>query len=437
MRIPSTTSIKSATLDARNSLSRAKKPLAKLFSAQLSVQVMMLLTGLILMRTLGKTDYAYFTIVNLMLSTMTLLADVGVSSALTAAGGKVWRDDYELGRVMHAGLRIRRRLGLIACLIIFPLTFWMLYSKGDYWLSALVLSFCVVIGSNFQLSIGVFESVPRLRSKVEQLSWGEVVPAFVRFVLTFAACSIFVNSLIAVIITSISFGVQCLLYWNYAREKVPLDAPINPETTAFIWKVVRQQAPATIYYCVNGQLTLFLMSILGKATNIAEVGALGRFTTVFVVLNSLLYNFAAPRFARAQQKKEMLRIYFGIMGAWIVVNIGLVLTVYIGRPYILLLLGKNYQNLSHELMIYILGAAASNISGAIGILNRAKAWVDKSWMAIPMAITWNLFVLWHLDLSKTRDAVIFGALFFVPGLLFNAWRSIYHFRNYGPQPQTA
>jgi hypothetical protein len=70
-------------------------------------------------------------------------------------------------------------------------------------------------------------------------------------------------------------------------------------------------------------------------------------------------------------------------------------------------------------------------------LNRAKAWVDKTWVTIPFSICWDLFVLWHLDLSKTRDALIFGAFFFVPNLIVNSWRSIHHFRKYDTMVQTS
>lgn len=74
------------------------KTLSKFVSVQLVVQVLGFASGILLIRTLDKQEYAYFTLANSMQGTMNVLANAGVGSALWAIGGKVWQDPYRFGQ---------------------------------------------------------------------------------------------------------------------------------------------------------------------------------------------------------------------------------------------------------------------------------------------------------------------------------------------------
>jgi O-antigen/teichoic acid export membrane protein len=76
--------------------------------AQTVVQLIGLLTGILIIRLLPLKEYAYYTLANTMLGTMTLLSDSGIGSGVLAQAGKVWRDKDELGLVLSTGLYLRR-----------------------------------------------------------------------------------------------------------------------------------------------------------------------------------------------------------------------------------------------------------------------------------------------------------------------------------------
>src|SRR5437762_9986538 len=61
--------------------------LVKFTSVQAIVQIMGFAAGILIVRGLPKREYAFYTIGNTMLATILLLADSGISSALTAIGG--------------------------------------------------------------------------------------------------------------------------------------------------------------------------------------------------------------------------------------------------------------------------------------------------------------------------------------------------------------
>src|SRR5437879_3419378 len=94
------------------------------------VQVIGFLSGILLVRWLSQREYAYFTIANTMQGTINLLADIGISVGLISIGGRVWHDRRRFGELVSTALRLRRRLGAVAILIITPVLYFMLVKNG-------------------------------------------------------------------------------------------------------------------------------------------------------------------------------------------------------------------------------------------------------------------------------------------------------------------
>ena len=65
--------------------------------AQLGVQALGLLCGILVIRLLPTSEYALYTLANTMLGTMVMLANAGIPIAVMAEGGKVWQDKTKLG----------------------------------------------------------------------------------------------------------------------------------------------------------------------------------------------------------------------------------------------------------------------------------------------------------------------------------------------------
>src|SRR2546429_9702457 len=97
---------------------------------QAGVQVIGFLSGILLVRWLSQREYAYFTIANTMQGTINLLADIGISVGLVSIGGRVWHDRHRFGELVSTALRLRRRLGAVAILIITPVLYFMLVKNG-------------------------------------------------------------------------------------------------------------------------------------------------------------------------------------------------------------------------------------------------------------------------------------------------------------------
>ena len=79
-----------------NRLRQWSKLLAKFLSVQICVQAIGLVSGILLIRKLSQTEYAYYTVANSMQSVLVMLADVGLMNALSATGGNFGKVRFAL-----------------------------------------------------------------------------------------------------------------------------------------------------------------------------------------------------------------------------------------------------------------------------------------------------------------------------------------------------
>src|SRR5271165_1615610 len=105
---------------------RRLQMLAEFTVIQAVVQIIGFGAGLLIVRSLPKREYAYYTIGNTMLSTILYLADSGISSALSAIGGRVWQDHQRLSSLFNTALRLRRQLGAVTVVLVVPVLIWLL-----------------------------------------------------------------------------------------------------------------------------------------------------------------------------------------------------------------------------------------------------------------------------------------------------------------------
>src|SRR6185436_18479474 len=174
-----------------------------------------------------------------------------------------------------------------------PILFWMLWRNGAPVPYATLITAIVLLGFYFQLTIGVLMPVPRLHLEVNRIQNLNVWSAALRFALLVIAYGVFLNSLnsaIALLAAALSFGLQELVLRRWTPAMADLKAPVNADDRREILAIVRDQAPNSIYYCVQSQLNVWLISLFGNAHGVADIGALGRLGVIFAMIASVMGN---------------------------------------------------------------------------------------------------------------------------------------------------
>lgn len=400
---------------------------------QAVVQLLAFTSGILLIRWLPQREYAYFTIANAMQATLNVLADIGISVGVISIGGRVWQDRERFGQLISTGLLVRRRLAGLAFLIVTPILYAMLVRNGASSLYTLLLIVIVLIGFSIQLSIDVFAVVPRLRSDIARIQKIDFVCAIARLALIVGLVYVVARAGLAVAIGSAIFFLQYLLLRSYAAKVIDLNTGENPEDRQEIVRLTKKLAANALFYCLQGQITVFLISFFGKqATEVAEVGALGRLAMISAVLMSTLTNILVPAFARCQDKAKLRILYVLIAGGVALFSLSVLGAAALFPDQFLFILGNRYTHLHRELVLMVGGSVFIAFGSTLWMLNSSKAWINGSWLYIPLTLVTQIALIPFTDFSSVAGVLTFNLISTVPAVLLNLWLSYRGFRSLTP-----
>jgi hypothetical protein len=350
---------------------------------------------------------------------------------LISIGGRVWQDRHRFGQLINTALRVRKKLGMLAIIIVTPIMYWMLVKNGSGISYTIVLLAIVLAGLLIQLSLGVLSVVPRLRSDIGRIQLIDLTGAVVRFLLLAALLFVFLDAGIAVAVATAVLLLQYVMLRTYAVGVVDLAAPENAEDRREIIRLTKHLAPNAVFYCLQGQITIFLISFFGhRASAVAEVGALGRLAMIFTVLSNLLANVFVPAFARCQDGRKLGWLFAGIVGGVTVISALIMLAAEIFPQQFLFVLGNKYSHLDRELLLMVGGAVLGAIAGTLWALNASKAWVAGSWLYIPLTLGTQVALVPFTDFSSVIGVLTFNLFSVIPSLLLNVVLSYRGFRTF-------
>jgi len=398
-----------------------------------AVQIVAFSSGILLVRWLPQREYAFFTIANAMQATLMLLADIGISVGLMSIGGRVWQDRHRFGELINTGLSVRRKLAAGAVIIVSPILYLMLTKNGASSIYTLLLIVVVLAGFSIQLAVDIYSVVPRLHSDIARIQRIDFICATVRLLLILGLVYLFATAGLAVAIASATFLLQYFLLRAYAAKIVDLKANENAEDRREIVRLIKSLAANALFYCFQGQITVFLISFFGRhAASVAEVGALGRLAMIFTVLMNMLTNIFVPAFARCQNKRKLRYLYVGIAGVVILFSAIVLGGAALFPEQFLFVLGNRYTHLHHELLLMIGVAVVTALSGTLWLLNASKAWIAGSWLYIPITLATQIALIPFTDFSSVAGVLTFNLISIAPSLLLNLVLSYRGFRSFAP-----
>jgi uncharacterized DUF497 family protein len=331
--------------------------------------------------------------------------------------------------LINSALHMRRNLGAIAILVITPVLYFMLIKNGAALSYTAVLIVILLAGLLVQFSVGVLGVVPRLCSDIRRIQIIDLTGAIVRLLLLVALMFVFLNAAVAIAVSSLAIFIQYLMLRTYVARVIDLNAPENAEDRQAMVGFIRNQAANAIFFCLQGQITIFLISFFAHhAASVAEVGALGRLAMIFVVINNLLTNVFVPAFARCQEPKKLrwqyAAIFAGVGGFSLLVTCAA--RFFPGE--FLFVLGNKYAHLQRELLLMVGASVLNALTGTVWALNAAKAWITGSWLYIPLTLATQVALIPFIDFSSVTGVLLFNLFSGIPNLLLNLILSYRGFR---------
>jgi O-antigen/teichoic acid export membrane protein len=378
-------------------------------SAQLLIQGIGLVSGILIIRLLSPGEYALYTLANTMLGTMVVLADGGISTGIMSEGGKIWTDKEKLGVVIGTGLHLRRKLAIGSLLIALPVLFYLLQHHGTDWKVSGLIILALIPAFFTSLSNSLLEILPRLTQNIIPLQKIQVGTNVTRLILVCLTLVIFPWAFVAVLAAGLSqlwAGKQLVkLSGNYATINTHPDAAVKRRIVA----IAKRTLPSAIYYCFLGQITVWLISIFGTTSSIANVGALGRIAILLTIFTMLCNTLVVPRFARLPGNKSLLlQRFLQIQVTLLLLSVFTVAVFYLFSTEALWVLGPNYSNLNTELVLSIVAGCLGLISGVSFSLSTSRGWIINPAYSIPASLVAIIVGIVLIDVSTLKGILYFN-----------------------------
>jgi O-antigen/teichoic acid export membrane protein len=372
-------------------------------AAQLIVQALGLVSGILIIRMLTPAEYALYTLANTMVATMTLLADGGISAGVMAQGAKHWDNPTKLGTVFSTGFNLRKKFAVGSLLVALPILLYLLNYHGASWFMAFIITLALVPAFITNLSNQLLVIIPKLNQDIYPLQKIEVGVNIARLAFLGLFVFVFPFAFIAVLAAGIPqiWGNKKLfkLSSKYADLNQKEDQVVKKE----IYTFVKRMMPGVIYYCLAGNLTIWIASLVGSTDAIAQLGALGRLAMILTISSVLFNTLITPRFAKmVASSNQLLKRYGQINIGLICFSVITIVFVWLFSSQILWVLGPDYMNLNLEVVLVIVASCINFVGTASFSLYISRGWVINPLVSIPIEICSIIIGVYFIDISSIQ-----------------------------------
>jgi O-antigen/teichoic acid export membrane protein len=356
-------------------------------SAQVLVQALGFIGGILVIRLLPTQEYALYTLANTMVGTMLLLADGGIATGVMSQGGRVWQSREQLGAVLATGMELRRKFAVASLLLALPAMVYLLRHHGASWPMTVFISAALIPAFFTTLSGTLLEIAPKLHQSIAPMQRFQVESSVGRVVLLCLSVVIFPWASIAVLAGSLP-----QLWSNWRLRKLTAtyadnSQPADPEVRREILNKVKRLLPDAIYYCFACQFAVWLISFYGSTAAVAQLGALGRLAVALSLFSVLFSSLVLPRFARLNdQSAQVLRFFTRLVAGLLALSACIVGGTWLLSTPILWVLGKQYANLTPELVLMMVGKCLSLVASLTFLLCTSRGWVINPLVSIPISL---------------------------------------------------
>lgn len=399
-------------------------------SVQLVVQAIGMISGILVVRLLPTHEYALYTLVNTMLGTMAILADGGLSTGIMAEGGKVWQDPQKLGEVLVTGHRLRRKFALGSLVVAIPVLFILLRHHGASWLMSLLIIASLIPTFCATFSATMLEVVPKLKQDILPLQKIQVGVNIGRLGILGLTLFVFPWAFVAVMSAGIPqiLGNKRLkqIAGVYANWHQPQSIAVQKE----LLHIVKRLLPTAIYYCLSGQITIWLLSVFGSTESVAQIGALGRLMMLLSIFNIMFATLITPRFARLPGEAGLLlKRYLQIQAMVVLLCMCIVGAIWTFDGEVLWILGNQYAGLKIELLLNVLGSCLSLMAAISFALYTSRGWVIKPLISIPINIATITVAALCLNVSSLQGILALNIITAFVQVVMNVCFSLYKMKS--------
>jgi len=377
---------------------------------QILIQGLGFVSGILIIRIFSTEQYAYYTLANTMLGTMTVLANGGISAGVMAEGGERWQNRNELGEVLATGMKLRQQFAVGSLLVSLPILYFLLSKQGMPWWEACLLILCLAPAFWATLSGSLLRIVPRLHQDIKDLLRIDVGVNFIRLLILLPVLFFSPLASLAILAAGLSQVRGNIQLRKLSLKNADWKRPVNPAYRKKILEKVKRILPSSIYYCISGQITIWLVSIFNTTEGISQVGALGRLMMVLTLLGMVIDTLIVPRYARLKKDSGLVvSRYFQVLASVFGIGVVISTSVFLFPDIFLFILGDKYANLQYEVLLMTISRCIFMVSRVSGIMSSSRGIIPNPYLFIgTIIIAQGIALAFLVDYSTVAGVITFS-----------------------------
>ncbi len=410
------------------------QPLVRFFTSQGITLAGNLTYGLLCVRWLPTADYAMFVVLFGIQGSLAVLMDIGASGSIVPLIGERIHDRQLIADYIASLRQLAHRLYFImgaGLMIAFPL----LVRNRNWSIRTVVAMIAILLVSTWFVRMSAAYSAVLIILR-DRPKWymGQMIASLgtLAVLLVFAALHR-LNGFAAILI-NVS-GIVFMGVFYYYRSRHLLGTPGNPSADKrnAIFRLTMPNVPSVIFYALQGQISLMLITYFGRTAGVASIGALGRLGQIFVLFAQMNPLLVEPYFARLRPDK-FKSSYFSALSIVGFLCLGMTGFSAVFPQLFLWILGPQYKDLHREVVYVIAASSLGYFGGVLWVIHSSRRfiywWNNIATIALTVCIQIAFIV--KGDLSSVRTLLLLNLVTASAGFLINLGAGAYGFLN-GPR----
>jgi O-antigen/teichoic acid export membrane protein len=403
-----------------------------LFSQGISIACN-LLFGLLCIRLLPIGEYAKFVVVFAIQGSLMVLLDVGISGTFIPLVGERIEDRQLIADYLASIRQIAHWLFAIAApitVVAYPL---LVRNRHWSWRVVAAMVVIVLVSAWFARVGATYGSVLILRR--DRFHWyqAQVISSLGVLVLLGIFFGLHMFGAFTAILIGVAkiIGIAAAYYWRAQKLLGVKGTPSKEKRTAVI-QLTLPAVPSVVYYALAGQISIFLITIFGRTTAVASVGALSRLGQIFTLLGPMNAILVEPYFAKLP-KDRLKSHYLLAVAAAVACGAGAVVLACIFPDVFLWVLGPKYAGLRTEVVLVILAGAIGLVGGVISSVNGSRRFTFYKFVLADTIVTLivQIICIWKMDLSTVRAVLWINIATLLPTFFIGIMAAFYGFAKGG------
>lgn len=411
-------------------LGRLASMVASFASLSMAGRVVQMIGAFLVVRTLAKTEYAWYSLANNLVGALGMFTVTGISTGLMPLAGEAAGDRLRLGTVLASATRFRKALLVFGSLAGIPVFAYTLLHSECSPLKTAVLVAAAVVSVMTAIASQMMATPLSLAGRYNVPQWENLMNSLLRLLLILAVIGAGMADSVWVMIVTVLAPLPTTFWWLLpkAREHAAFEQPADPAIGTRLQKHFFVGLPTSLTYLFEAQIAAFIVGWMGNIDKVADLGAISRVALILQVPLTVASGILLPRMSAEQNQQRLWKMWTGCSLLSLGMGVVIVAGGWLLREPLLMLIGPGYAGLENELVLYLAFQAFSFFVTVSGMPIQSKGWVRHSWARPVVVFGSQALAACVLDLSSVTGAIglmwagSLGNTLMNAFLLFNGWR---------------